>query len=421
LSGPGESNELGLVHVDPRDVDAFAEWERALWTVFMVGAPSSDVVRQRQDRYEAHRLTAIRDGDRTVATFRSFDTTLTLPGAGPSSGHIDVSAITNVSVLPTHRRRQLLTRLMHSELERSWSEGLAANVLISSESTIYGRFGFGMATDACTWTIDAKSALFRRERSGAVELVDSDTFIRLAPEIYESARLRHPGSLGRSAGYWQALAEAGPEKTGVLQFALHRDQAGAFDGFVVYHAEPSENERISTSVLSIIDLFAGSDGAYADLWRYCCEVDFVSTVVAANRSPHEPLPWLLVDQRHARSGPVTDLLWARINDVPTTFGSRRYPVPGRLTFEVQDDRGPAGGQYVLDVDDNGQGQCSRIPPRKEPDLTLDLRALASLWLGASRPSTLARAGQLQVRHPSLLGQAGALLSWPDPAWCGCWF
>jgi GNAT superfamily N-acetyltransferase len=81
-----------------------------------------------------------------VATFASWVGELTLPG-----GTIPACAISAVTVAPTHRRRGILRSVMAGELRAAADLGVPIAALTVSESTIYGRFGFGAAIPATTW------------------------------------------------------------------------------------------------------------------------------------------------------------------------------------------------------------------------------------------------------------------------------
>ena len=54
--------------------------------------------------------------------------------------------LTNVTVSATHRRRGLLNRMMAPDLDVAKEQGEAASILIAAEYPIYGRFGYGPAT-----------------------------------------------------------------------------------------------------------------------------------------------------------------------------------------------------------------------------------------------------------------------------------
>ena len=59
------------------------------------------------------------DGERVVGTLRSFATPFTVPG--PTE--LEVAALTNVTVAPTHRRRGLLTEMITADLRATAERG----------------------------------------------------------------------------------------------------------------------------------------------------------------------------------------------------------------------------------------------------------------------------------------------------------
>jgi ribosomal protein S18 acetylase RimI-like enzyme len=131
-----------------------------------------------------------------AATFASWATELTLPG-----GEVPACAISSVTVAPTHRRRGILRSVMAGELRTAIQRGLPVAILTVSESTIYGRFGYGPATQFCTLTVDARDARFLRPRpAGSVELIDHPTLRKVGPDLYEQVRRAVPGSISRPSG-----------------------------------------------------------------------------------------------------------------------------------------------------------------------------------------------------------------------------
>ena len=77
-----------------------------------------------------------------VATFGTQRSTLNI-GFGRL---LDAHLITGVTVRTSHRRRGLLRRMMSEDLALAKQSGVAIAALTASEASIYGRFGFGMAT-----------------------------------------------------------------------------------------------------------------------------------------------------------------------------------------------------------------------------------------------------------------------------------
>ena len=70
---------------------------------------------------------------------------------------------------------------------------------------------------------------------------------------------------------------------------------------------------------------AGTDAAYAGLWRFLLTLDLVGTVRASELSVDEPLWWMIDNKRAAR---ITsrDHHYLRVLDVPATLAARSYDV-----------------------------------------------------------------------------------------------
>ena len=85
------------------------------------------------------------------------------------------SALTAVTVAPTHRRRGLLTEMITGDLRESTDRGEVVSILLASEYPIYGRFGYGAATELATYAIETEALGFVAPSEGAVELVELAT------------------------------------------------------------------------------------------------------------------------------------------------------------------------------------------------------------------------------------------------------
>ncbi len=420
------TDEITLRPLDRSDPEQVDSWARCVSTVFLAPAPDDAEIALRARRTRDHRVTVALDDSDVVASFRSFDTTLSLPGGGQAP----VNAVTGVVVMPTHRRRNLLRRWMTDELARAHRAGSVASVLIASEAPIYGRYGYGVATSGTTWTIDARRARFATERTGSVRVVDGATWAAHAPPVHDRAASRRAGAIGRTDAYYDLVAQlldGQPDVDRRRTFALHRDDAGTVDGALVYAIADDWDDWVSNARLSVVDLVAVDDRVESELLRYACEIDLVAAV-KVTRPPGHPLPWLLADARAARTGAVGDQLWARLHDVEAALSARRYAGPGRLVLDVEDPAAQAAGRYALEVDEDGVGRCARLrgAGAAEPvDLALGVNDLAGLWLGGGEttPSILSgvTAGRVRVRDEATAARAHALFSWPTPPWAATHF
>src|SRR3954467_12368007 len=85
--------------------------------------------------FEPERALLATDGEEVVGTTRALTRDLSVPGAVVPAAHV-----TGVGVRATHRRRGVMSALITRQL-REVPEAIA--VLWASESSIYGRFGYG--------------------------------------------------------------------------------------------------------------------------------------------------------------------------------------------------------------------------------------------------------------------------------------
>src|SRR5688572_30034261 len=110
------------------------DWSRALRTGFLMPpAVTKKEVEFRRAGSDIERIQGAFDDGRCVATFRSFAQRITVPGGAA----VTASAVSNVTVSPTHRRRGLLSRMMDRDLRAAKERGEAASTLISAEYPIY--------------------------------------------------------------------------------------------------------------------------------------------------------------------------------------------------------------------------------------------------------------------------------------------
>jgi predicted acetyltransferase len=358
------------------------------------------------------------EGDKVVATLRSFRSQMTVPGGGA----LEASAVTAVTTTSTHRRRGLASRLMAAELAASVRRGEQLSILIAAEWGIYGRFGYGASTEHQTWTVDALAAQVRHRPAGTVEYVDRDTARSLAPEVYERHRLQRPGEISRTERFWDIdfgilRNPSWPEpKPGF--YIVARDPAGLATGVARYEYQEKWELRQPRSQVTI-QLFLTSDPA-ADslLWHHLLTLDMTASVRVEDRPADELLPLLLTDARNAQPSDRADFLWIRPLDIAGMLSARSYLTSGQLVLEVVDAAGLGGGRFALD---GGPDGASCLPTTTTADLTLDTAALGSVYLGGYGLRTLAAAGLIEEHSANAVARADAMFRSPITPWCSTWF
>ncbi len=358
------------------------------------------------------------DGDTVVATLRSFRSQLTVPGGAA----LEASAVTAVTTTSTHRRRGLASRLIAAELAASVERGEQMSILIPVEWRIYGRFGYGAATEHQSWMVDSSAAQLRQDPQGTVEYIDRDTARTLVPEIHERHRSTRPGEISRSEFFWDldfgivrppSWSEPKPSFSVVA-----RDPAGLATGVARYHIEGRWEHRRPKGEVSVRQFVTSEPAAEALLWHHLINLDLTTSVSVADRPADDLLPLLLVDARHAQPSGRADFLWIRPLDVAAMLSARSYLVPGHVVLEVVDAAGLAAGRFALD---GGPEGASCVRSTASADLTLDVAVLGAVYLGGYGVRTLAAAGLIDEHSTGAVTKADAMFRSPVTPWCSTWF
>lgn len=392
----------------------------AVWTAFgMARVEGDELADERTDMAEARSLGARVDGE-WVGTTADFPFELTMPGGG----RLPAAGVTMVGVLPTHRRQGVLRSMMGRELDLVAERGEPLAVLTASESKIYNRFGFGLATFRAGLEIAADRSEFRVEprAGGRLRLVRKPKeAVDTARAVYEQCRDRRAGSVTRMDWFWErCLLDRERDRHGASAYfwVFHDDDAGRPDGYAAYRIKEFEEHGIWTFEVQAVELIGADDEIEAALWRFLLDID-LATRVTARRPLDDPIRWRLVEPRQLRTTRFDDHLWVKVLDVPRVLAARTYAVSDRLVLDVVDDFRPGdGGRFALDT---AAGGASCEPTTDVPDLTMRSSELGSLVLGGFTPSTLAAAGLIDAHTPSALRRADLVFPTTPQPYCNTGF
>jgi len=282
--------------------------------------------------------------------------------------------------------------------------------LTASEGTIYGRFGYGVASFERTVKVDTTARFgISHQPVGTVEVAEPASLLDLAPDIFDRVHRQTPGSIGRQEWYRQlasgSIGRDGKEDPSV-KVALHYGPDGDVDGYVSYRFLGWDTTPYTVQV---VDLVAATNEGYLELWQFLGAIDLVERVTWEEAPLDDPLAWALSDPRCIDSSDSRDMLWLRILDVEKALAARHYPVDGRLVLEVHDPLGLTAGTFALDVS-GGKADVVPVTPPGDADLTLDVSALSSIYLGAVCPVTLTAAGRIRENVPGASFTARQLFS-----------
>ena len=400
--------------------DELAGWLDVVRTAFVSPPASDEEIAARRSYFDLARCHAAFDPDgRLCGATRALGTELTVPGGGVQAG-----AVSAVGVLPTHRRRGYLSRLMDVQLADMAERGEPVGILIAAEYPIYGRFGYGPATEAVALRIDDHAARWRLPPAGTIELVGNEDYAKEIDALYERVRPATPGHISQDTDFWRVMAGAKDYPDGDEDArrratkVLWRDDAGEVQAATAYSVQQNWVHNRVNGKLTAPLVVSASDRGTIEVARYLTSIDWAAEVSIFLRPVDEPVPLALEDARAGYLSDRSDHLWVRILDLPTTLAARRYATPGALVLEVDDPRGYAAGRFRLEGGPEG-AECA--PTRDEPDLALPVAALGAAYLGGQSWGRLAAAGWVDERRPGALAQAAAMFTTARAPFCALSF
>lgn len=385
---------------------------------FGIGPDASPEYRSDvESTIEADRTFVVEDEGRMVGMGSAFSLDVSLPGGAG----LPLAGVTEVGVLPTHRRRGILRALLAAIADQAVQRGEPLAGLTASEGGIYRRFGYGVATRFQALSIDTarSTAIMTTADVGRVRLVTQSEATGFLSSLWDRHRRRCVGEVSRSAGWWRSMAlDLEVHRRGASRrfIAVHEDGDAAPDGFVSYRIAENFTPGGVHHELRIEDLAAADDTVEDALWRYVLGVDLVATVTWATAPLDLPLRWQLADPRAVRVEAEGDVLWLRPLDVAHCLAGRRYAADGDLVIGVVDEVRPeVSGTFRLDAGTDGAA-CTRTAaePDVATDVATDVASLGSLLLGGVSWATLARAGLVEERAPGAVRRADTLFR-PDRA------
>jgi predicted acetyltransferase len=391
-----------------RDLEEFGEAVFAIGQYFALEATP-----ERMERFSKNlpieRMFAAREHGAVVGGAGSFPFELTVPG-----GTVRAAGVTVVGTTPTHRRRGVLRALMRAQLDDVRERGEPVAALWASEDTIYGRFGYGMASHVGEVSIPREYGAFAYPvgRECTLRLVERDEALTLFPRVWERVRRTTPGMLARSRNWWEyrvlfdgpGFGGDGPKRLVVLE------RAGKPEGYAIYRHKPKWADGVSDADIQVVEAIALDGAPTAELWRFLLEIDWAARVTASLLPVDHPLFWLLAHPRRMKFR-VGDGLWVRLVDVGEALSTRSYGGDGAIVIEVGDEFCPwnAGTWRVAD------GRARRV--RTTPQLACDVSSLGSVYLGAFTFSELVRGGRVRELRRGAAARADAMFAASRKPWC----
>jgi predicted acetyltransferase len=412
--------------VGESEFDAF---RRTNEHAFLDSPPTPQHRAQMLELLELDRTLAAFDGATPVASAAAWSFRMAVPGALAAA-----AGVTWIAVMPSHRRRGILSSLMRRQIDDIHDRGEPLAVLWASDARIYGRYGYGRASWHASFTLrDGEGVLSSQAPADPalrLRITEPQASLAELAKVYDTLLPAQPGLFVRSESWWNRIVEDpddGRPGSSPVRCVLAEDDTGP-RGYALYTGRSrwDEDTFLPDSTLDIRELIAADPAATAALWSDLLSRDLVSEVTARLRPADDPLLHLLADPRRARPQ-ISDGLWVRIIDVPGALTARRYAAPVDLVIEVADEMCPwnagrwrvRGSGPVLagagTTAGPGTSECERTPA--DPDIVLPAATLGAAYLGGTSLGVLARAGLATEVRAGALATLSAALSWDPAPWC----
>lgn len=393
-----------------RPTDDLSEYGRAIFGIGQYFGAAAD--EERLERFRQvlpfERMHAAWEDGEIVGGAGAFPFDFSVPG-----GSLPCGGVTVVGVYPTHRRRGVLRALMDTQLRDMHERGEPIAALWASEETIYGRFGYGLASWGGEVKIQKEWSSFARplERRGKVRFVTPAEAIELFPPVWEALHTQRPGVFARSKAWWELrrLRMPDEEKDSPKRFIVV-ELDGAVQGYAIYRSHMGFEAGMSNARTEVIEAVGSTPQATAEIWRFLLDIDWTATFEASLLPPDHPLFLLLANPRRAAYRMI-DALWVRLVDVGAALSGRAYAGDESVVFDVRDAVCPWNeGRWKLEG-----GVATRTDEPAE--LALDVDALGSAYLGAVPFTQLNEAGRVDELVEGALKRANALFGWHPLPWC----
>lgn len=373
--------------------------------------------RRNEDQFErltrvlpAERMYAAWEGDRAVGGLGAFPLRLTIPG-----GSVPAAGVAGVGVLPTHRRRGVLRAMMRALLDGCHQRGEPVAYLWASEDTIYGRFGFGLASLTAEIDLPRERSTFHASFacSGCVHLVSPAAAEEYVAPIYERVAATTPGMFARSSTWWQARTLADPKwrrgTGGDLQCAVFENE-GRPAAYALYRINWALERGLQAGSVAVVEAIAELPEATCAIWRYLLDIDWMARVKAGLLPLDHPLLFLVAEPRRLGFS-LRDGVWVRVLDLKAALSARSYQAQRSVVIEVVDEFCPwnAGCWRV------GSGGVERTD--EAAGLRCDISALGSVYLGGFTWTQLARALCVQEVSSGATAHADAIFQARTAPWC----
>ncbi len=395
--------------VAPEQLEEFVS---PITTAFGSGVSPDRLERLRRITELEVRLSAY-DGNKVVGSAGMFSFDMSTTGGRV----VKTAGLTMVAVMPTHRRRGILRALMRRHLDEARAREQPIAALWASESPIYGRYGYGLASFAGDVSIERdRSAFIGTTPYSEPRFVSDEEALALMPTLWDRARRLAPGMPSRSSSWWKERrlvdVEAVRQGFGPLQKVVFYID-GRPEAYALYRIRLAvEPNGILTATVKVLEAIGASADGTRVAWRYLCDLDLAARIEAANLPVDHPI-FLLASEPRRLHHSTYDALWVRIIDVESALAARAYSSPESIVLDIDDILCPwNSGRHRLD------GATGHAQRTNEPaDLRLPITSLGSAYLGGISFARMADVGAVEAKTDGAVEKADRIFRTSRAPWC----
>ncbi|MAU24250.1 MAG: hypothetical protein CL706_02425 [Chloroflexi bacterium] len=418
------------IKIIPVDKSNIFEWRTSVRTVFG-DIPKKDVVKRMvNDRFMIDFETWNQPSDRLIA---AFDTDINkIVGTGgadkysmsvPGGNSISMAGIAFMGTLPTHKRKGIFSSMMNKLHCQAKERGDSIAGLWASQSLLYSRFGYGLATIREDWQINSNHANLSKAKNDSIrfELVDKNTALEEIPKIYDIFRTCQNGATDRTQGYWNYMLYEDEQtmynKSGnsgfffVIAYKDNKPSGYAFYNFDKESGVAHEDDKGTLRVEEIISIDRETNNA---LWHYIFGVELVEEVTFNRRAPNDSLYLMLENPRKLKRDTI-DGLWVRIIDPISMLESRTYNYKGNITISISgQNQKDIEGTYLIETDGTNT-EVKKV--KNKPDIYMRPSDLSSIYFGGTSPGEHFQAGNIDVDDHNSLRKLTKMFFVEQNPWC----
>ena len=372
------------------------------------------------------RTVVVKDGEQFVGQHSSFAfTRFPVPGAT-----LPVAGLSMVAVHPQYRRRGILRAMMGVHLADCQRRGEAVSALFAAEPGIYGRFGYGQASQDVRIKISRGAALKpvpgSEELTVRIETKSQAAHGDLVNTVHHRAGARvgntglnRPGWVARETPalqeHWHAEVDpvGGREPLRIVVV----ERAGEPVAYGTFRRSLNWAPTGPTGTVNVTEAVALDPAAAHRLWSALINFDLSSTVTPFLLATDDPIINLLANNRQVDQT-IVDNMWVRIIDLPTALAGRQYSAELDIVLDVTDAGLPDNaGRWRITAPafggPDGSARATVSRSNESAQISLDICELGAIFLGGGSLSALAAAGRVIVHDPQVLARGSAGFSWPN--------